>query len=215
MKLTGIETLATWKRRLGYDDGPATGMFVGIGKRISIDEDVNQHIVNWRTRERHIHTRGFPIITKECLATVSDILTGHTVLDCGAGTGYLTYHLRKQAIDVEGIVLRKNKYDFKRNFMTKRLIKGDYLTHDLTPYSAFIISWPDYGHPAGFKLLQRLPKGALVVYQGEEYACCADDDFFDYLETEFDEQESLSNKLNRTHCQFYGIRDIWKVYIKR
>ena len=221
MKLTGIESLATWKRWLGYGDAPCVD-----GSIFSYPESLDA-VVSYRIRERHIHTRGFPIITKECLDVLSGILAGHTVLDCGAGSGYLTHHLQRQGVEIEGLVLgpnqftlpgtrmRYNYYGFKRTFMKKRLLKGNYLTHDLSGYSAFILSWPDYSHPAAYQLLQRLPAGALLIYQGEsDGGCCADDDFFVYLEDNFEEREEMTHALNAVHCQFFGIHDKWRVAIR-
>lgn len=209
MEFTEVASLDIWKKRLAYDEnryGPWPH---------DCHSEALGYIYQYALREKQIVSQGYPIITLECLTTLTKILSGHTVLDCGAGSGYLVYHLRRQGIDIEGIVLPNNVYGFAQTPVEGQLIVGDYLTHDLSPYTAFVISWPDYGSDAGFALLQRLPAGALLVYQGEIRECCATDDFFDYLDEAFDECISDSLILNRTHIQYSGIHDIWKVYIKR
>lgn len=202
MKFTGIENKKYW------DD------FFKRGGWYS--ENLSDFMKGWNKRERHIPIRGFVILTKETLAALTDILTGHNTLDLGAGTGYMMYHLRKNNICVDGVVDKKGRYKFKRNHMTKRIITANYLELDISKYDAFIFSWPDYQSDAPKKFLDRMKSGDKLVYQGEgEGGCCADYDFFETLDSDFVELHGETYALNKHHVQFEGIHDRWSVYVKR
>lgn len=202
MKLTGIESYKYWN---DFFD-----------KTSWHPERMSNFMQGWNKRQKHIPIRGFVILTKETLVALTDILTGHNALDLGAGTGYMVYHLRKNNINIDGVVDKKGRYGFKRNFMTKRLIVGDYTTMAIDKYGAFILSWPDYSSGAGTKFLQRMKSGDKLVYQGEgSGGCCADDEFFEILDNDFIELEEETSALNKHHVQFEGIHDYWSVYIKR
>ena len=50
-------------------------------------------------------------------------------------------------------------------------------------------------------------KGDIFIYIGEEEGgCCADDDFFEYLHSHWDEREELDMP------QFFGLHDVAIIY---
>lgn len=210
MKFTGIESQKYWVKYLGKN-----GKRFGHYELELPDLDGSSIKRNWDKRTNHIRTRGFSIITKETLETLTGYLVGKNVLDVGCGTGYMVYHLRKKQIFIDGVTERTRRYGFKHNFMRKRLIKSDFNDLDVSKYNAFIIGWPDYLSEDAFKFLDKLKPGDTIIYIGENWGdSCATDDFFEKLENEFTLDTEKSNALNKNHVKFSCIKDYWEVYTK-
>lgn len=168
-------------------------------------------------RDRYVPIFGFPIITKELLENLVEVLKGKSVVDIGCGPGYLSYHLKNNGINIRAIDkdIEENKYHFKKNCFTDSIEKVNFLELDSYDYDVFIISWPNYEETDIELLLDLIPKNSLVIYQGENYGgCCADDGFFDKLENEFIKWTNMTDKLNEHHLRFECIRDYWYCYKK-
>ncbi len=74
------------------------------------------YLESFKLRHKNIKVRGFPIITRELLDDLIEILKDKTVIDIGCGTGYLSYHLKDNGINIRAIDkdIEDNEYDFKR-----------------------------------------------------------------------------------------------------
>lgn len=81
----------------------------------TLDKEI--YMESFKLRHKNIKLRGFPIITKETLESLTQILKGKRVIDIGCGTGYLSYHLRNNGINIIAIDkdIEDNEYNFKRN----------------------------------------------------------------------------------------------------
>jgi hypothetical protein len=137
------------------------------------------------------------------------------VLEAGARTGFLTGLLNKAgvptiAVDNEfgGFEGRTSKY--------WEVAYANYTEIPLDSYKAVILSWPNYGSQDAATLLGRMKTGQVLVYQGEGmFGCCADDSFFQELESpRWKELESVSDSLNDRHVRFTGTHDWWKVFVR-
>ena len=74
-----------------------------------------------------------------------------------------------------------------------------------------LLSWPPYDKPLATDALKAFP-GDTLIYIGEGAGgCCADDDFFDLLDREWVEDETLWNK----HPSWSGINDCITVYRRK
>lgn len=175
------------------------------------------YLESFKLRHKNISVRGFPIITRELLDDLIDVLKDKTVIDIGCGAGYLSYHLKDNGINIRAIDkdIEDNEYDFKKNCFTDSIEKVNYLRLDSYNYDVFIISWPNYQETDIELLLDLIPKDSLIIYQGENYGgCCGTDEFFEKLDEKFIECDEINRMLNKYHLQFEGIHDYWKCYKK-
>lgn len=175
---------------------------------------------NYWLRNRYVKNYNWYYMTREVYSILTTYLRGLgsvKILEVAGGTGWLTHILRKKGLDVtlnDLVVPSKDYYKRKQQYVPID-IKGNILYRDISSFNVFILTWPCYEKDWGLKLLQKLPKGSILIYQGETSSgCCANDDFFDYLETNFTEREGITTALNEHHVQFMGMHDWWSVYVK-
>jgi SAM-dependent methyltransferase len=165
---------------------------------------------------RHDYNRyvGFPIITKEIVDTLVEILQNKKTLEVGCGTGFLCKKLLDRGIDIIGVDNDPEKYGFKKRYI--KSINKDAVTCIEEKYDTILMSWPDYANEFAYSIAKAMYPGQMLIYEGEDdCGCTADADFFKIISEEFTQDHLLSNKLNKDLIQFFGIHDYWCVYIKK
>jgi hypothetical protein len=184
-----IESKESWQRKLN-----ANGM---------------QH---FKIRDKYIKEVGFPIYTTELIDELVIILSKHKVVEVGCGTGFLSYTLQNNCVDITAIDDLSGRYCHE-DFVWPRytnIINADATEYDLSPFDAVIMSWPDYESPFACKIAQKLTHNQFLIYQGEgEGGCTGDDDFFHLVNNEF---RRIEHSLNEATIQFHGIHDNWVIY---
>lgn len=165
-------------------------------------------------RDEHIRSRSFAILTTEVLETLVSLLKDSRVADVGCGTGYLSYHLLSNGVNVTPIDNRSSHYRIEDSPIDDKVVKSNYNDIDVSNFDTFIISWPNYASNEIEAFVARLPRGSRVIYQGEGIGgCTGTDRFHEILETEYT-PDDIAVTLNDRHIRFNGIHDRWYVYIK-
>lgn len=192
------------------------------GKLFTFD-DINK--ITYHIRHFYVEKFSYCIHTQESINALCNIIdclknADEKILDVGCGTGYLTTLLENKGYDIKGIDNYSHEYYFDKTLIngSKTFINEnciEYIKKHKSDYKIFIMSWICYDSNHGYEFIKELPKGSILIYQGEFYGgCCANDQFFEYLNFNFDELEYLSEKINSVHLQFEGIHDQWGIYVK-
>lgn len=177
--------------------------------------EITQGNLELLDRFRFIREFGFSIPTQEALATIKKYTP---ILEVGAGMGYWAYEYEKlfrDFIDMDWIAtdekpptgIKPARYDFTKQWypvMEANALEAiaKYPKHNL------LISWPDYEEAWATEAL-KLYQGKYFVYIGEHAGCCADDTFFEILETHWKELENVYLP------QWWGVHDCLWVYERK
>lgn len=172
----------------------------------------------FRARDARIRRMGFPIITVELIDQLVEHLQDRSVLDVGAGSGYLSRLLKDRGVDVRAI--DKKESDYANPEWFSRFTYFDVEHVDICDLAAIeedvaILSWPDLGTSFALEAARRVQVGNRLFYCGESQGgCTGDGKFFDYLKIHFREHKELSAALNRKTTSDFGIHDRWHVFEK-
>ena len=150
----------------------------------------------------------FAVPTNECAEAIKEYTT--EIVEIGCGSGYWAWFLAQHDITVHAYDkydIEKNSYNFsKEHFPFKIGNKNSIKKH---PEAALFLCWPDYDESVAVNILKKY-KGKYFFYVGEtQYGCCADDEFFEYLNENFEEKKIVRIP------QHWGIHDAFYVYKKR
>lgn len=133
------------------------------------------------------------------------------VIEVGAGTGYWASLVKTAGGEIVALDKDPHKNDWVEGNWTRvdkftsyyQLRKKDYDNHTL------FLCWPPYADSMAFDCLKKY-KGNQLVYVGEySGGCCADDDFFNLLDEEWEEVTSIDIP------QFSGMHDSLTHYIRK
>jgi hypothetical protein len=172
---------------------------------------------DYKIRRSHTSTKSWTVLTKETAKVLASFIGKRKTLDAGAGTGYISAHLEKLGAsnivtsDIGGATF--DEYGMRDVY--KRDHVGD--STELLPgdFEIVLLSWPPYDQDFGFRVAEKMKPGTILIYNGEGYGgCTGDDQFHDYLESNFTSDEDMTDSLNKHHVRFLGIYDSWSVYRK-
>jgi hypothetical protein len=157
----------------------------------------------------------YGIIYFPCYEVVKYLINysnGRQIIDCCAGTGYLSYLLKK--IDPSVKIRAFDNYQTKYTPNQKELNKFK-IWHPVTPKSYFyfnrfikdsviVMAWPDCESNFAYNVAKKADKSNDILYIGEPYGgCTANDKFFENFELE---------PVNVPFYQYFGVHDhIYKV----
>jgi hypothetical protein len=170
-------------------------------------------------RDRYIAEYGFVLLTAECVDALASLLAGKSVLEVGAGTGFLSHCLAEKGVNVLAQDLaspgESSPYRFQKKWKLDHIGPFEEVLTD--KYDVVLLSWPCMGSRFAFNVAKAMVKGQVLVYQGEGAGgCTASDAFFDYMEsTDWTFQEEATEGLNRHHRRFPAIHDRWLVFKKQ
>ena len=177
------------------------------------------NMLGFRERNRHILERGFPIITQALVNQLTKQLQNKSILEVGAGTGYLSAVLSRRGLNVRAIDKRVS--DFTHDAWLKEFNYFDIETLDVADLNVIsedvtIMSWPDLGTDFALSTAERIQPGNDLYHCGEgEGGCTGNRDFYAYLDRHFTQLNEFSMSLNNTTSSFFRINDRWSVYRKR
>jgi hypothetical protein len=169
-------------------------------------------------RDRYNADYGFVLLTKECVDALATFLRGKKVIDVGSGTGFLAHCLKNQGVDVTALDLPTlgtdgHHYWFRQIWTLD--IADDFRNHLPGPYDVVILAWPNMGSSFANDVAQAMRPGQILIYEGENGGCTADDDFFNYTRGIcWEPMEAETRSLNEHHRQFKGPHDRWYVLQK-
>lgn len=159
---------------------------------------------------------GFFLISEDFLSTSSLLLKNKRVLEVGAGSGFLSYCLQKNGIDITAIDLKvkNNNYGFEKNYTNIiQANASDYLSK-YNHYDTIIMSWPNYQTSFAHDVLSKMKSGQRLIYIGEGYGgCTANDDFFDLLSSKVNIDAEQTKLLQKNSYSWPCIHDNIEVYV--
>jgi len=144
------------------------------------------------------------------IAWIKGILDGRGMVEPGAGGGYWAWQMGQAGIDAvayEPHEVADNKF-IRREWAT--LLREDHATPAHHPDRALFLCWPSYAEPWAAQALASY-SGDLLIYAGEgEGGCCADDEFFRMLGTEWEEAGASAK-----HISYWGIHCYLTAYRRK
>lgn len=179
-------------------------------KQLNLNEDL--HI-----RSSQVTGKSWPILTVEVANILSKHIGSSKTLDAGAGTGFISAHLRLLGVnitasDIGGTVFAN--YGMSRVYARDH--EGDSVSLLPGDFQTVLLSWPPYEDSFGYRVVSKMKPDSTLIYNGEGYGGCTGDAAFHYcLDTDFVLQENITDTLNQNHHRFYGIHDRWGVYKKK
>ena len=163
-----------------------------------IKRDNFRHSVSW-----HIPTSSLIDLLKEFSPIVS----------IGAGFAYTESIASEKGADIIATDIQpndKNKWCTKGEFyMEVEKLSGVEAVEKYSSRNVFM-AWPPYDNPMAYEVALNMEIGKTLVFVGESYGgCTADDNFFQYLASNFEEQDTEANIPS-----WSGIYDNVQVYKK-
>ncbi len=162
-------------------------------------------------REDYVHKFGFFLINENFLEVSKEMLLDHKILEVGAGSGFLSFNLQKNNIDITPIDLKvtKNSYGFHKKYTDIIETNAvDYLKKEGINYDTVIMSWPNYNTSFGHDVLKNMKKNQTLIYIGESCGgCTADDKFFELLDKKANLNQELTDKFSESSISWPGIHD--------
>ncbi len=163
---------------------------VNLDSLIKGDEEatrrLNRHVRNLAKtcmnsmRMNYIKHYGFAVITEESVEWMTRNLTGHTVLEVGAGNGYLARRLRDAGLQMTVTDacgdLKDNSYALGDSYLSEVIQMDAESAIGKYGPSALIWSWPVRSDESGRAF--RTFDGELFIYIGEQYNGCTGGDLF-------------------------------------
>lgn len=168
-------------------------------------------------RESYIRNIAFPLYSKEVIKILSKFLRNKKILEVGSGFGYLARLLQNNSVNIRSIDSNTSRYyadTVLENKYSLKHIVGNAIPKVRTRYDVILMSWPDYDSDFAYKIISKMNKGQILIYQGEGYGgCTGDAKFHDKLRMQY--TIPIEDILNKYHVQFNGIHDYWKVVMIR
>lgn len=166
-------------------------------------------------RYSFVEQYGFVLLNQKLIEKLSDFLKDKSVCEIGAGTGWLSYNLQQQGVEITPVDYKPGQdsnYGFKKLHTDVLMYNGlDYLENH-SP-DVVILSWPDYDTPFAFEILEKMKPGQTLIYVGERYGgCTGNDDFFELLDNKTQLNESVTDTLQQSALCWTGVHDTWYVY---
>ena len=166
-------------------------------------------------RNSYVENVGFPILTSETLKQLEKICKNSRVVDVCCGTGFISKNLIACGLEIDAIDSLDHIY-FAAGWRQASHVRQQY-AEDLNyeDYDTFILSWPNYESDIGLKVINSIPSGKTLIYQGESKGgCTGNNEMFHALKHNFMLRSVETNALNENHIRWPGIRDSWHVYTK-
>lgn len=182
---------------------------VGLGKVISFNETPK---LNYNDRCFYTTEFSWGSISQEQIEILSKWLEGKSLIEVMSGTGYLSYQLNKMSpIGFKHVAYDNRSWTKCKESNFHKPFFGSKKNCFMAPIKKFdvvLMVWPMYDVNHAYRIANKMISGQYLIYQGEHYGgCCADDQFFDLLESEFEEVIELTEELNEYQvkwCSDYG-----------
>lgn len=171
-------------------------------------------------RHNYIKKYSFSLYSIEELKILSKLFSNNKVFEFGCGSGYLANQMKLLGCNYIGIDNYQTSYGggIKFNTDNNNVVQENaikYFTQRSKSTKFVVMSWPDYSSNFAYKLAKLMRKGSILVYKGEDLeGCTADYNFFKYIESHFELDKKLTEKMNKYSNQFDGVYDYWYIWKK-
>lgn len=136
----------------------------------------------------------YAILTKTLIDNLSKLLEGKKCLEVMAGRGALAYHLNQSGVNV----IATDNNSWRVNDREVIQMNGlDSVKEFYSQVDILIMSWPPMRNDA-FEIIQAWGTEKPIIVCGEQYGCCANENFWEHFESE---------RLEVDHISFRGIYD--------
>lgn len=159
------------------------------------------------------------IPTPKAIKSIVDFAAGEVIYEIGAGKGYWAYFINEMGGKIKCFDNPDCVYDYfespkkndcGQNIATADELKTFYPVDFCTPKGVvdkckdaniLMFCWPEYDKKWAYEYLKKIQPDKLI-YIGEEFGgCCANDDFFKYIEKKYEEYGYTDIP------QWYGLHD--------
>jgi hypothetical protein len=156
------------------------------------------------TRFEYCDRYSFPLITRDFIEELAQVVDGGTVVEVACGTGWLSHWLRESGVNVLKTTDNKTWTRSEKRVYAPCVEIGDAVeTAERTRADFIILSWP-YMDDLAYHVWSALDKGQRLIYIGETGGgCCASDEFFESVGGQLDYDRRVERLL-----QWIGIHDI-------
>lgn len=146
------------------------------------------------------------------VAWIANLTAGRGIVEIGAGSGYWAWQLTQAGVNVVAYdphpAGEGNEYAKHGTYYPVAV--GDQSAAVGCGDRALMLCWPSYCASFAAEALKAYP-GDLLIYIGEGWGgCCADDDFFKLLDTEWEEAGKCPS-----HMSYWGIHCRLSAYKRR
>lgn len=173
-------------------------------------------------KEKYWKEYGFTLICQEQIRTLVHQLKGLKVLDAGSGSGFISYELKHNGIDVTAVDT-VNPLDPKavsyygiKNIWQLDIV-GSAVEQLPGDYDAVILAWPPHRETFAWEVAFAMDPGQLLFYQGEASGgCTGDQRFHNYIKHQqvWRPVEEYSDALDQHQLNFINNWDRWQVFQK-
>jgi hypothetical protein len=145
--------------------------------------DLDDYRQSREVRDAFISQFGFAILDRGLSRGLAQF---SPLIEVGAGTGYWSYELRKEGIEVVATDLAPGaRYGFTRSWVDVEAIDGVSAVLKYPDHTLLMV-WPDYNVPRSADVLKAYT-GKTVIYVGEgDGGCTGCDEFHAILEERFE-----------------------------
>lgn len=128
------------------------------------------------------------------------------IVEVGAGSGYWARELHDIGVDIVAYDAKEERWGWECSWFPVTKARGQDVVAQHSDRAMFLC-WPSYSETWAYETLKAYVEGGgrTVIYVGEgSYGCCADEDFFQYLDGVQQLDTAKEYHLIPTH---YGIND--------
>jgi predicted O-methyltransferase YrrM len=196
---------------------PAASYYSG-----DILDEQDEFDVFYHQRKRYNREFGFCLFTAECVSTLVALCKNKKVLEAGSGSGWLADQLAQQGIEITAADWTdyRQPRDTTRGYPMRSVYRldhhGDAVTLLPGSFDVVLLVWPNLNTPFGEQVARTMYSGQVMILEGEEKGgSTATEEFFDVLSADFERLDAETLALNKHHCTFPGLHDLWHVLRKK
>ena len=177
--------------------------------------DQEKHQLTMQIRESYVG-QSFVLLTDEFMRALQQLCLGFTtIVELGAGIGWLGHWLDKYGVKLKASIDNKSWPDFPQDHYLDIVQKMDGLKYvQLHPeVELFILAWPQEDDLAA-RLWQAMQPGQHLLYIGEDKeGCTANNNFFELIKG-FEVKNKVTSEIEHSFLSFDDFRDQPRLYQK-
>ena len=177
--------------------------------------DRQKHLTTMKVRENYVG-QSFVLLTDDFLGSLQRLCCDYTsIVELGAGIGWLGYWLDKYGIKLQASVDNKSWPEFAKDHYLGIVEEIDSLEYaQLHPeIELFILAWPQEDDLAT-RIWQALQPGQHLLYIGEDRdGCTADSQFFDLIHGH-EVKSNATHEMKQSFLSFDDFHDHPHLYQK-
>lgn len=172
------------------------------------------------TRFQVLSNIGFTTLTLEVLDVLVSILKGRSVLEVGAGIGYVAFWLKAMGVDITAVDNHSCNYNllggastFQLGHANPEILVADVRSLNIKRYDVILMCWPDQSSLVALDVIESMRLGQTLIdlTEGDD-GCIATPEYFERRDSLFQYNTYQSSRLNENHFTFLGLCDHWGVF---